>query len=429
MSKKMKKALSLILTLGMLFTLAACGGDTSGGTDADTSSDGSANSAGDTYKVGMIYPMSGSNALFGTAMADATQIAVDMINEAGGINGTQIELVIGDGATTSEASTEATRMIDSEGVNLIIGSMSSGNANAIRSVTERSNVILWETSAVADNVLDGQSGLTFRVCDQGSYRGYNAVRFLAEELSTTLGKEPAELKIAVINEDSSYGESIAEGALDAAEEFGITVAYNEAYDAATTDVSSTVMGIKNAEVDAVVAASYISDALLYCDTLTQYDAWPDVLLGCGSGWNDPTICETLGAEGVEGIFCVDMPSSIELSMLNEENAALLSSFKEAYQEKAGKESVLSSDVAFMAAYELFKNILPNAASLSTEDIVAAIKATDIEQTTMIWSLKFDESGQNTGAQSVLMQWQNGELKTVWPGNYANGEFINVPLNK
>lgn len=115
-------------------------------------------SADGTYKIGMIYPMSGGNALFGNAMVSATEIAVDMINEAGGVNGTQIQLVVGDGATSSEASTEATRMIDSEGVNVIIGSMSSGNANAIRSVTERSNVILWETSAVADNVLDGNSG-------------------------------------------------------------------------------------------------------------------------------------------------------------------------------------------------------------------------------------------------------------------------------
>lgn len=425
---KMKKFLALALVFALALTLAACGGDNqtddaSNTGDSETSTDG-------TYKIGMIYPMSGGNALFGNAMVTATEIAVDMINEAGGVNGTQIELVIGDGATSSEASTEATRMIDSEGVNVIIGSMSSGNANAIRSVTERSNVILWETSAVADNVLDGQSGLTFRICDQGSYRGYNAVRFLAEELADDLGKDPSELRIAVINEDSSYGESIAEGAIEAAEEFGVTVAYNAAYDAASTDVSSTVMGIQNADVDALVAASYINDALLFADTLTQYDAWPDVLLGCGSGWNDPTICSTLGAEAVEGIFCVDMPSNIELSMLNEENAALLSQFRESYVAAAdGAEAPLTACVAFMGAYVFLHDILPNAASFSTEDIVAAIEATNIDQTTMIWSLQFDESGQNTGAQSVLMQWQDGALTTVWPEAYANGTYTNVPLNK
>jgi len=419
-----KKFLALILTLAMCLSLAACGGSET----EDVATDESV-TTGDSYKIGVIYPMSGGNALFGNAMVDATKIAIDMVNEAGGVNGTQIELIFGDGATSNEASTEATRMIDSEGVNLIIGSMSSGNANAIRSVTERSDVVLWETSAVANSVLDGQSGLTFRLCDQGSYRGYNAVKFLAEELAGDLGKAPADLKIAVINEDSSYGESIADGALEAAEEFGVTVAYNEAYDAATTDVTATVMGIKAAEVDAIVAVSYINDALLYCDTLTQYDAWPDVFLGCGSGWNDPTIKETMGNEVVEGIFCVDMPSNIEESMLSAENAALMNAFHEEYTSRTGNQAALTADIAFMGAYVLGTEVLPNAASFSTADIVSAIKEVNLDQTTMIWSVQFDESGQNTGAQSVLMQWQDGALATVWPDNYANGEYKSVPLGR
>ena len=132
---------------------------------------------------------------------------------------------------------------------------------------------------------------------------------------------------------------------------------------------------------------------------------------------------------MEGIFCVDMPSSIELSMLNEENAALMSKFKEEYKSRTGIEDALTADVAFMGAYVLFTEILPKAASFSTEDIVAAIQAVDLEQTTMLWGLKFDESGQNTGAQSVLMQWQDGAIVTVWPAAYANGTYRGIPLNK
>ena len=117
-------------------------------------------------------------------------------------------------------------------------------------------------------------------------------------------------------------------------------------------------------------------------------------------------------------------------MLNEENAALLSQFRESYAAAAdGAEAPLTACVAFMGAYVFLHDILPNAASFSTEDIVAAIEATNIDQTTMIWSLQFDESGQNTGAQSVLMQWQDGALTTVWPEAYANGTYTNVPLNK
>lgn len=421
--KTIRKLLSAILACTMLLALAACGGS-----QGSASGSGAA-AEGDTFKIGVIYPMSGGNAFFGNAMVDATKIAIDWVNENGGINGKQIVAIYGDGATSNEASTEATRLIDSEGVNVILGSMSSGNANAIRSVTERSNTVLFETSAVADSVLDGHSGLTFRICDQGSYRGYNAVKFLAEELSKDLGKAPSELKIAIINEDSSYGEAIAGGAVEAAKEFGVQVAYEQAYSADTTDVTSMIMGIQKASVDALVAVSYVNDAILIADGLTQYDCWPDVLLGCGSGWNDATVRDTIGTDKMEGIFCVDMPSSIELSMLNEENAALMSKFKEEYKSRTGIEDALTADVAFMGAYVLFTEILPKAASFSTEDIVAAIQAVDLEQTTMLWGLKFDESGQNTGAQSVLMQWQDGAIVTVWPAAYANGTYRGIPLNK
>lgn len=421
--KAMKRVIPVVLALVMLLSLAACG---ESNTPAASSG---AEGTGETYKIGVIYPMSGATAMLGNAAADATRVAIEMVNERGGVNGITIEAVFGDGATTNEASTEATRLIDSAGVNVILGSLTSGNANAIRSVTERSNVILWEGSAVSDTVLDGHSGLTYRLCDQGSYRGIYAVKFLAEELSKDLGKEPSELRIAVINEDSSYGESIAEGALKTAEEYGITVAYNEAYDSTTTDVTATVMAIKNANVDAIVAVSYVNDALLYCDTMTQYDAWPDAFLGCGAGWNDPTVCNTLGAEGVEGIFCFDMPSTIDPSMLSTENAELMAEYQSRYKEKTGNDAVLSADVTFMMTWVFLNDVLPRAASFSTEDIVTAIKETNIDQTSMIWSVAFDENGQNTGACSVAMQWQDGALATVWPEAYANSTYRGIPLNK
>ena len=125
--KTIRKLLSAILACTMLLALAACGGS-----QGSASGSGAA-AEGDTFKIGVIYPMSGGNAFFGNAMVDATKIAIDWVNENGGINGKQIVAIYGDGATSNEASTEATRLIDSEGVNVILGSMSSGNANAIRS--------------------------------------------------------------------------------------------------------------------------------------------------------------------------------------------------------------------------------------------------------------------------------------------------------
>ncbi|MDO5141284.1 MAG: ABC transporter substrate-binding protein [Eubacteriales bacterium] len=433
----MKKILSAVLSMSMIACLTACStsAPTSTTAAAETTkseaveSAAPAAAAGETYKIGVIYPLSGGNALFGNDMLEATKIAIEDINNAGGVNGVKIEAVYGDGETAQDASTAATKLIDNDGVNVIIGSMSTGNANAIRSVTERSNTVLFEHSAVGDSVLDGNSGLTFRVCDQGSYRGMNAVDFLCDELAEKLGKQPSEIKIAVINEDSSYGSAIGQGAIDQAKERGVEVAYHEEYDASTTDVTSTVVAIKEAKVDAIIAVSYVSDAILYVDTLTQYDAWPDVFIGCGSGWNSQDVKNTVGAEQMENIFAVDMPSNIQPEMLSTENAALLESFHERLTAATKREVSLSADMAYFGTYVFLNDILPRAASFSTEDIIKAIKETDIKETTVLYGVKFDESGQNTEAQSVVMQWQDGKVVTVWPSGFANGEWKGIPLDK
>ena len=83
----MKKILALMLALCMVFALAACG---SGGDDAadDTGGD----SSGGTITIGMIAPMTGTNAAYGNSMLEGLQMTIDEINEAGGILGMQVEL-------------------------------------------------------------------------------------------------------------------------------------------------------------------------------------------------------------------------------------------------------------------------------------------------------------------------------------------------
>ena len=79
--KILKKAASVALASALVFSLAACG---NGGGDEGSSD-------ADTFKIGGIGPTTGDNAIYGTAVENGIQLAVDEINEAGGINGYQIE--------------------------------------------------------------------------------------------------------------------------------------------------------------------------------------------------------------------------------------------------------------------------------------------------------------------------------------------------
>ena len=96
--KMLKKAASVALASALVFSLAACGNNGGG-------SEGSSDA--DTFKIGGIGPTTGDNAIYGTAVKNGIQLAVDEINEAGGINGYQIEYQFEDDQSDSEKSVNA----------------------------------------------------------------------------------------------------------------------------------------------------------------------------------------------------------------------------------------------------------------------------------------------------------------------------------
>lgn len=102
---KMKKLVSLLMVAALSASmLTGCGSsnDAAGSSDAatdattdaatDAAAEGTENAAGGTLKIGGIGPLTGSAAVYGTAVANAAQLAVDEVNAAGGVNGVQLEL-------------------------------------------------------------------------------------------------------------------------------------------------------------------------------------------------------------------------------------------------------------------------------------------------------------------------------------------------
>lgn len=383
---------------------------------------------GDTITIGTIFPRSGNNALLGEQAFYGAEIARQMINEQGGINGVMVEFASADAPGATEASTEANRLIDQQGVNIIIGSLTSGNANAIKAVTERNNAILWETSGIADDVTDN-STYVFRTCDKGGLRGYYGMKFIAEEISARLEIPANELKVAIINEDGANGEAQVKGAQEGAAEFGLQIVAHERYSQNITDHSAMVLRVQQAQPDVIFAVSYVNDAVLLYETLEQYGAMPKVFLGGGAGYTDPNFTTVFG-EKSNGVFCIDMPTNLADSVFSDPaTVELHNEFVRRYKEMDTKSDAppLAAECVFMGTWVLLNDVLPNAASMSVEDIKAAAKACKLDETTMGWSVDFDEDGQNRGANSVIGQWQDGKTVTVWPENFATGEIDHLPL--
>lgn len=419
-------ALLLVVTL-ILTTLVGCSSPSTQGSSAPAS--GSAKNT-EPLKVGAIYPLSGSNALLGNQTLTAVKIAVDMINKNGGVQGRQVELISADAPDPTTATTEAGRLIDQQGVKIIFGSLASGNALAISAVTEKSGAILMESGGITDELTNKGFKNVYRIIDKGGFRGAQGARYVKDVIAGKLGMKPEELKIAVVNEDSSYGVSVATGAIDEFKASGMNVVLHESYNAKVTDMSAMVMKIKDAKPDVLVTVSYINDAVLLVDTLKQYKAMPKVFLGTGAGTTDPNFAKTIGADS-DGMFCLDMPTNLPIEHFAKypEVQKVVEEFRKAFlaEYKDLDKASVAAEAAFAGAYHFLNDVVAKAKSTDPADIREQALKTKLEMTTLGFGLEFGEDGQNKLASANVGQWQGGKVVTVYPEDRKNGEAINIPL--
>ena len=156
-----------------------------------------------TDQTGVIEPVSGSMAPLGTAEYEAIKMAIDMVNEEGGVLGKyKVEHVFADSQSNpSVGASEAERLITTEKVPILLGSYSSAIAMAISEIAERYKVPLWEMSGATDDLLIRGYQWTFRNEAMASSWGASGVEFVAEYAPEALGKELKDIKVAIVHED------------------------------------------------------------------------------------------------------------------------------------------------------------------------------------------------------------------------------------
>ena len=190
--KMWKKAASVMLASAMVFSLAACGSSGDSG-----KSGGSSDS--DTFKIGGIGPTTGDAAIYGTAVKNGIQLAVDEINAAGGINGKQIEYKFEDDQADSEKSVNAYNTLKDWGMQALIGTTTSTPCTAVVEETHSDNMFQLTPSATAVDSI--QYDNAFRMCFSDPNQGSASADYIAENKLAT--------KVAIIyNSSDTYSSGI-----------------------------------------------------------------------------------------------------------------------------------------------------------------------------------------------------------------------------
>ena len=429
----MKRYVSFLLALIMLFCLAGCGGQTAQEpAPAETAGEAAAPvETNEPLKIGALFPMTGANAVWGSQTYYGVDIACEMINERGGINGRPLEIVLADAPDTTAAVSEAERLITSEGLKLIVGTQSSGIANPASAVAEENGVIYYEVCATADALTDRGFEYFYRYSTAAKYIGSQQLDALEDLVAPALGVDVKDLTVAVVYEDSAYGASVGTAAIKAAEERGVTVALSESYNAATvTDFSSLVLTLKEQQVDIILGAVSVTDGILFWRQCQENGYAPKAWMAAG-GVSNTEFVQTF-AEKADGIFVVDTPTaaSVPEEVLSAEVLELKKEYVERFTAKYGAENMSgNADLGFSGAWVLFSEVLPKAASEEPDDVKAALMSVDLDygSTILDWGVQFDATGQNTRTLCTVTQWQDGERLAVYPADFATDEPIMLPL--
>jgi branched-chain amino acid transport system substrate-binding protein len=385
-------------------------------------------------KIGILEPLSGPIAAEGRRQLNGMEVMRDLINERGGIAGKTLVWVVADAPDPTAATTEASRLITQEGVKLIAGTFSSSLCVPASDVAARNNVVYWEVSCTDPRFSARGYKNVFRTEIDATGFGWYEIEFIRDTLHKKLGKDIKAIKLAIVSEDSAYGQGTTESARKRAQELGIQIVSVDFYNRnAMTDFTPVILKLKSAQPDVIIANAYTNDGILFWRQVRQLDLNVKAVLSAGAvGFASPDFGKSLGA-AAEGPFSLVEPAGMNPKALAKSAADLDTEIAKRYEAKYGERYAASAQLGAAGLWILAEVLKKTGGDLDPDKLRAAAMSLDIPVGGMLngWGVKFQENGQNANdrVQHYMLQWQDGRQVTVWPERFAVAPMRYAPLPK
>jgi len=186
---------------------------------------------------------------------------IDWFISKGPVEGYKIEAVYADAQSKPDvAINEAVRLIEQEKVDMLLGFYSSAECVPAAARIEEFKKFMWITTCIASPVLlDRHLHYVFRPQPFGQQWGLTAADMVTANAKTMLGKDPKDVRVAIIHEDGAYGVDVAKGNENGSKKGGLNIVLNEGYSATAPDLSSLVTKLKRARPDVIFHTGYNPD--------------------------------------------------------------------------------------------------------------------------------------------------------------------------
>ncbi len=276
-----KKLMVLCLVLTLAIPLfAGCGGQEEG-----------------PILIGLEAPMTGDYAYEGQGFEKAVSLLVEQTNEAGGLLGRQVELVVEDDAgDPTQAALVAQRLVDA-GVVAVIGAYNSTATEPASEIYNEAGLLHITPSSTATGLTQKGFERFFRVCFLDDRQGLFAAKFAKDVLKVQ--------NFGILHDNSTYAQGLAEHTRRYAEEMGINVAFYDAINPDDQDFTPILTNIGNVDLDAVYFTGYHAQGGLLLKQTDELGL--DITWMMGNASNNPELIQIAGLENAVGTYITTEP--------------------------------------------------------------------------------------------------------------------------
>ena len=359
-------------------------------------------------KVGVVLPLTGEQAKFGEIEKNSLLMGLDEINKAGGVNGRMIELLIEDDTGKPDVGRSAVeKLISQDKVVALTGGYSSSVTYAVCAVAQQRKIPFLVCTGSSDKITEQGWDYVFRIAPPVSEYPKALNSFLAEIVKPQ--------SVAILHENSLFGQSGAKEFAEQCEKSGIKVLIKDGYESGAVDFKPLLIKVKAAKPDLVYMISYVMDAALLMRQSKELNFNPKLFVGGGAGFTLPEFANNAG-DAAELVFSADLWSA-QLPYPGAKE------YSENFQKRFGSATEYHGAEAYASIY-VIADALKRAKETTPEAVRDSLASTDMM--TAFGPVKFVSYGkkkQQNALPTYLVQWQKGILETVWPRNVATKPYI------
>ena len=376
---KKKNMLSMMLAGCLALSLTACGGSSE---SSDASDNSAASGDSGTITLGMVGPLTGSVAVYGTHIENGVKLAIEEITAAGGVtlsDGThQLAVEVKDDQGDSTECVNAMNALISDGIQLVVGSATSGCTSAITSIANSEGVVMITPSGTADS-LTTTMDYVFRTCFRDSFQGELAAQYALDEGYTKVG--------VVYCSADTYSAGLRDAFIAACQDKGLDVVAEESVATMTeVDYTNQFNKMVSAGAELVFTPFYYDVMGPYLVPQARSAGFTGVLLG-GDGVDSTETTIPAGA---------DLSVYNDVYFVNHYSTELATSdvsknFVESYEAKYGDTPNNFDALAYDAVY-VYKAAMEACGASDAASVQAALADTSAAYDSTCGTFSFDETG-------------------------------------